>query len=57
MHIPQNELLLYKLFLSHPERSFYMQEIGRILKKSAVSLFVLKWESSFPLNKNKNMIR
>lgn len=33
MHIPQNELLLYKLFLSHPDRSFYMQEIGRILKK------------------------
>ncbi len=33
MHIPQNELLLYKLFLSYPDRSFYMQEIGRILKK------------------------
>lgn len=33
MHIPLNELLLYKLFLSYPDRSFYMQEIGRILKK------------------------
>ncbi|EKD26091.1 MAG: hypothetical protein ACD_79C01375G0006 [uncultured bacterium] len=33
MHFSQNQLLLYKLFLSYPEKSFYMQEIGRILKK------------------------
>lgn len=33
MHLPQNELLLYRLFLSYPERAFYMQEIGRILGK------------------------
>lgn len=33
MRFPPNQLLLYKLFLSYPDRSFYMQEIGRILGK------------------------
>jgi hypothetical protein len=33
MRFPPNQLLLYKLFISYPERSFYMQEIGRILGK------------------------
>lgn len=33
MNFSTNQLLLYKLFLSYPNRDFYMQEIGRILGK------------------------
>jgi len=33
MHFSTNQLLLYKLFLSYPNRQFYMQEIGHILEK------------------------
>jgi hypothetical protein len=33
MHFSSNQLLLYQLFLAYPDRSFYMQEIGKILNK------------------------
>ena len=31
--LSKNQLLLLKLFYTNPEKSFYMQEIGRILQK------------------------